>query len=612
MNDSEQQSAFDAQRFIQQLTTRPGVYRMYDADDELLYVGKARNLKKRVSSYFLRTAIGAKTKAMLGHLARIEVTVTGTEDEALILESNLIKRYKPRYNILLRDDKSYPYLLITSNHGFPRLVCHRGPRTIPGRYFGPFPSMTAVRQTRDTLRRLFKLRICTDHEFASRTRPCLDFYLGLCSAPCVGYISKEAYARDVADAIALLEGRDEHISERLAAEMQVASDAFDFEQAAYLRDKIAALRQLQAQARTAGGRGEFDMICAASVGGVAAVVVGTIRGGNDLGHRSFYPRIPTGSRPDEIMTAFLGQYYLERRPPPEILLDPTPDESEWLTESLSQRAGRRVVLRSRVRGKRAQWLANTQATLAQAMSSYLTSRAGIQRRLLALMKALALPGPPMRMACFDISHMQGEATVASYVVFEAGMPQKSAYRRFNIQGIEPGDDYAALGQALTRRFKRVKAGEVPPPDLLLIDGGRGQLAVAEQTLATLGIEDVALVAVAKGASRKPGLERLFMSELPSPLILPADSPALHLVQQIRDEAHRFAITAHRGRRRKARKSSVLDAIDGVGPKRRRQLLQAFGGTRQIARTDVRNLARVEGISTKLAQRIYDHFHEGIG
>lgn len=608
MTHTTERPAFDPQRFIRQLTTRPGVYRMYDVHDEVIYVGKARNLKRRVSSYFIGAAASSKTAAMLAHVARVDVTITDTEDEALILESTLIKRHRPRYNILLRDDKSYPYLLITGDHEYPRVVYHRGAQTKKGHYLGPFPSSGAVKQTQDTLIRLFKLRNCSDSYFAARTRPCLQYQIKRCSAPCVGYISKTDYARDVADAVALLEGGNEKLTQRLVGEMQTASDALEFEQAAYLREKISALRRLQAQAQTVGGVGDFDIMCATSAGGVAAVVVVTVRGGMNLGHRSHYPRTPQDSTAEEIMTAFVSQYYLDRQPPREVLLDPAPQDVDWLTESLSQRAGRKVLLKSRVRGKRAQWLDNARATLAQTMSAYMASRAGTQQRLTALAEALGLQAPPINMACFDISHTRGEATVASCVVFESGAPKKSAYRRFNISDIEPGDDYAAMRQALTRRFQRVKEGEVPRPDLQLIDGGRGQLAVAEQVLSELGIQGVTLLGVAKGSTRKPGLEQLFLPGQTSPLILPADSPALHLIQQIRDESHRFAIAGHRGRRKKARQGSVLDAVEGLGPKRRKHLLQAFGGPRQVARASVSDLARVDGISATMAQRIYDHFH----
>lgn len=608
MTDPAPQSLFDPQRYVRQLTTRPGVYRMYDADDDILYVGKARNLKRRVSSYFLGTPGSAKTEAMLHHVARVEVTITDTEDDALILESTLIKRHRPKYNILLRDDKSYPYLLLTGNHDFPRVVYHRGAQNTPGHYFGPYPSGGAVKQTQDTIYRLFKLRNCTDSYFASRSRPCLQYQIKRCTAPCVGYISKEDYARDVTDAVELLEGGNEKLTKRLVSEMEGASDSLDFEQAAYLRDKIAALRRLQAQSQTVGGRGDFDIVCATNTGRIATVVVVTVRGGMNLGHRGFHPRMPAESATAEVMAAFLSQYYLQREPPPEVLLDPQPEEFEWLAEALSSRAGRKVALKTRVRGKRATWLNNARATLAQTMSSYMTSRAGVEQRLKALAEALDLPRPPMRMACFDISHTRGEATVASCVIFEAGLPQKSAYRRFNIKGIEPGDDYAAMRQALTRRFKRVRAGEAPLPDLLLIDGGRGQLAVAEQVLDELEITGVIVIGVAKGATRKPGLEQIFLPGRRSPLILPADSLGLHLIQHIRDESHRFAITAHRGQRKKARTGSVLDEVEGLGPKRRKSLLQAFGGPHQIARAAATELARVEGISVTMAQRIYDYFH----
>lgn len=602
-------TGFDPNRYVRQLTQRPGVYRMYDAEGNVLYVGKAKNLKKRVSSYFLRASGNAKTESMLDQVADIEVTITHTEDEALLLESTLIKRHRPRYNVYLRDDKSYPYLLITGDNEFPRVVYHRGAQKREGHYFGPFPSSGAVRQTQDTLTRLFKLRNCRDSFFENRTRPCLQYQIKRCTAPCVGYISKTDYARDVRDAVELLEGRNEKLIDRLVGDMEAASAALDFETAAHLREKIAALRRLQSQSQTVGGQGDFDILCAAIDGGVAAVVVVTVRGGINLGHRSFFPSAPAGTEVADMMAAFVSQYYLDRRPPPELLIDPLPSDDAWLAESLSQRAGRKVAFKPRVRGERRRWLDNTRATLEQTLSAQLASRAGVEKRLAALADALGLEAPPMQMACFDISHTRGERAVASCVVFESGAPNKSAYRRFNIAGIEPGDDYAAMRQALTRRFKRVQSGEAPLPDLLLIDGGKGQLAVARETLAELGIDGVQLLGVAKGATRKPGLEQLFLPGHNAPLILPADSPALHLIQQIRDEAHRFAIAAHRGQRGKARSGSMLDDVEGLGPKRRKKLLQTFGGPRQVARAGVAELTRVEGISARMAQRIYDHFHD---
>ncbi|MGB7754619.1 MAG: excinuclease ABC subunit UvrC [Salinisphaera sp.] len=603
------ETGFDPNRYVRQLTTRPGVYRMYNAAGEVLYVGKAKNLKKRVSSYFLRASGSPKTEAMLDQVANIEVTITHTEDDALLLESTLIKKHRPRYNVVLRDDKSYPYLLLTGDNEYPRVVYHRGAQKRKGHYFGPFPSSGAVKNTADTLMRLFKLRNCRDSYFENRSRPCLQYQIKRCSAPCVGYISAEDYARDVSDAVEMLEGRNEKLIDRLVHDMEAASAKLDFETAARLREKISALRRLQAQSQTVGGKGDFDLICGAIDGGVAAVVVVTVRGGINLGHRSFFPSAPSGTGIDDVMAAFISQYYIDRTAPPELLVDPVPADDAELAESLSARGKRRVAIKSNVRGERRRWLENTQATLDQTLSARLASRAGVEKRLSALAAALGLDEPPMQMACFDISHTRGEKTVASCVVFEAGAPNKSAYRRFNITGIEPGDDYAAMRQAVTRRFKRVKAGEAKLPDLLLIDGGKGQLGVAREALEELEITGVQLLGVAKGTTRKPGLEQLFLPGQNAPLILPADSPGLHLIQQIRDEAHRFAIAAHRGQRGKARSASALDGVEGLGPKRRKSLLQTFGGPREVARAGVSDLARVEGISTAMAQRIYDYFHD---
>lgn len=602
------ESSFDPVAFVKQLTTRPGVYRMFDARGDVLYVGKARNLKKRVSSYFLRASGHARTEAMLDHVADIQVTVTHTEDEALLLESTLIKRHRPRYNVYLNDDKSYPYLLVTTEDDFPKVVYHRGGQKRKGEYFGPFPSAGSVRQTQDTLTRLFKLRNCRDSFFENRTRPCLQYQIKRCSAPCVGYISQAEYARDVDNAVALLNGRNEQLIERLIADMEAASARLDFETAAELRSRIASVRRLQAQNQSVSGRGDFDIVATALEGGTAAVVVTTVRGGNNLGHRSFFPHVPAEADDGSIASAFLSQYYLDRRPPPEILVEPLPADAELLAESLGQRAERKVAIKNNVRGERRRWLNNTRETAAQSLSAQLASRAGTEKRLNALADALGLEAPPIHIACFDISHTRGEKTVASCVVFENGTPDKSAYRRFNISGIEPGDDYAAMRQALERRFERVNKGEARLPNLLLIDGGRGQLAVALEVLEQLDIRDVTVVAVAKGPSRKPGAEQLFLPHANAPLTLAPDSAALHLIQQVRDEAHRFAVAGHRGQRGKARQGSTLDDIEGLGPKRRKNLLQRFGGPRQVARAGIDELQRVDGISGNMASRIYDHFH----
>lgn len=601
-------SGFDPRRYAGQLTARPGVYRMFDAEGGLLYVGKARNLRKRVSSYFLRASGNPKTEAMLDQVAGIEVTVTHTEDEALLLESTLIKQQRPRYNVTLRDDKSYPYLYLSGDHEFPRIAYHRGPRKAPGQFFGPFPSAAAVRRTQTTIHKLFKLRNCADSFFANRSRPCLQYQIKRCSAPCVGTISKSDYARDVADAADLLKGRNERLINRLIREMETASGALQFERAVVLREKVSAVRRLQEQAQTGGGRGDFDIVCCGARGGLACAVVVSVRRGIHQGHRSYYPSLPAGTSQSELVGAFLGQYYLEHKAPPEILVGHEPEDSEWLAQSLSRLAGRRVAIRSRVRARRARWLADAGATLEQALETRLATRAGVRARLDDLRQTLGLAEPALRMECFDISHTGGERAVASCVVFETGVPHKPAYRRFNIEDIEPGDDYAAMHQALSRRFKRLQRGEAPMPDLLLIDGGRGQLARALAALAELELADLPVVAVAKGAQRKPGREQLFLPGRDAPLILPANSPGLHLIQQIRDEAHRFAVAGHRGRRARARRASVLDGIEGLGPVRRKHLLRAFGGSRQIARAGIRDLARIEGISQTMAQRIYEHFH----
>lgn len=601
---------FDPKPFLSQLTMSPGVYRMLDDEGEILYVGKAKNLKKRVSSYFLRASGDVKTEAMLDQVANVEVTLTHTEDEALLLESTLIKQHRPRYNIVLRDDKSYPYLYISTEQQFPRVAYHRGARKRPGRFFGPYPNASAVRNTQNTLHKLFRLRNCKDTFFENRTRPCLQYQIKRCTAPCVGYVSADEYARDVADSIDMLEGRNEKLVDRLSNEMEAAAAKLEFEYAARIREKISAVRRLQEQSQTLGKTGDFDIICGAISAGMAAIVLVSIRGGINLGHLSFYPRLPKGADEAELISAFIGQYYLERKAPMELLVHPSPTDAEWLQESLAARAERRVLIKSQVRGRRADWLKSAKATLKQALDSKLATRAGVETRLNALQSALALSAPPMRMECFDISHTAGERAVASCVVFEAGAAKKSAYRRFNIDNIEPGDDYAAMEQAVTRHFKRLLKGESPMPDLLLIDGGKGQLGVVSAALESLGISDQTMLGVAKGIERKAGREQLFLPGRKHPLILPPESPGLHLIQQIRDEAHRFAVAGHRGRRQKARSGSALDQIEGLGPMRRKSLLRAFGGARQVARAGVRDLTRIDGINTDLAQRIYDHFHEG--
>lgn len=661
---------FDSRAFLSQLTLQPGVYRMYGEGDELLYVGKARNLRKRVGSYFLRASGNPRIEAMVSQVVRVDVTITHSEDEALILESNLIKELSPRYNIVYRDDKSYPYLRFT-DHPYPRISNYRGARSGKDRYFGPFPSASSVRETLYTLQKLFLLRPCRDSFFANRQRPCLQHQIRRCSAPCVGLISQDDYARDLRNAARLLEGKGDELASELGNEMERASEAMEYERAARLRDQIGALKRVRENRTITGGAQDLDVVACASHASASCLVVMSVRDGLNLGHRSHFPRHPAHTAPEELLESFLGQHYLEQPPPPEILLSHELDDLDWLQQALGKAAGRKVEIRRPQRGAKLRLLEMAQSTAAQALSTRLVEAASMDQRLLELQQALDLERPPRRMECFDISHTRGERTVASCVVFNEDGPLKSAYRKFNIETresgvgnreslnagvaendsrfsitdsravITAGDDYAAIKQAVKRRFARAKAGEgatatrsvpstseleqspeaarvpalvsardtaakPPLPDVLFIDGGKGQLQAALDALDELGIADLRVVAIAKGPTRKPGLEELIMAEREHPLRLPPDSPALHLIQRIRDEAHRFAITGHRGRRDKARLVSGLESVEGLGPTRRRALLKAFGGLAQVKRAGVDEIAKVEGISATLAARIHAH------
>lgn len=606
------QDAFDLEAFIASLTSRPGVYRMLDAAGEVLYVGKARDLQKRVSSYFRRGDTGPKTRSMVSQIRAIEVTVTHTETEALLLESNLIKRLKPRYNILLRDDKSYPYIHLSSAEEFPRFGFHRGPRRAKGQYFGPYPSAAAVRETLNLLQKVFPVRQCQNSFYRNRSRPCLQYQIKRCTAPCVGLVEQGRYAEDVAHAVMFLEGRSRQVIDDLVGRMEAAAAALEFERAAAYRDQIAALRRVQEKQYVSGDAGDVDVICTAARGGAACVHVLTIRGGRILGARSFYPRLPAEAAAAEVLSAFLPQYYLAERAgrdvPRELLVSHAVEDVALLQELLETRAGRKLSIAHRLRGERARWMRMAEASAAQALTGFLASRASTQQRLEALQSALSLDAVPQRLECFDISHTMGEAAVASCVVLDATGPVKSDYRRYNIEGITPGDDYAAMSQALGRRYTRLKEGEGKFPDVLLIDGGRGQVAAVAAALDELQIAGVLIVGVAKGPTRKPGLEELWLSGLRRAIILPGDSAALHLIQQVRDEAHRFAISGHRARRSKARTTSMLQEIAGVGLQRRRRLLQQLGGLQGVARAGIEDLAAVPGISKQLAERIYDAFH----
>ncbi len=604
---SEPSPPFDSRAFLSQLTSQPGVYRMYGAGDELLYVGKARNLRKRVSSYFLRASGNPRIESMVSQIRRVEVTLTHTEDEALLLEATLIKELNPRYNIVYRDDKSYPYVRFSA-HRYPRISYYRGAKSGGDRYYGPFPSASAVRETLYTLQKLFRLRPCSDTFFAHRARPCLQHQIKRCSAPCVDLISPEDYARDLRNASRLLEGKGDELASELTTDMERAAEALEFERAAKLRDQIAALQRVRESRTITGGAEDIDVIVVAPHASSSCVVVVSVRDGLNLGHRSHFPRHPSHASADELLESFLSQHYLEQPAPPEILLSHALEEPELLEAALSARAGRRVKIYRPLRGVKLRLLDMTMNTAAQALSVRLVEAASMDDRMLELQRALDLEQVPKRLECFDISHTQGEKAVASCVVFNEEGPLKSAYRKFNIDGIEPGDDYAAIRQAVARRFARVKSGEVQVPDVLFIDGGQGQLNSAMEALEELEFSNLRVVAIAKGPTRKPGLEELILPEMELPLRLPPDSPALHLIQRIRDEAHRFAITGHRARRDKARVTSGLESVEGLGPARRRALLKTFGGLAQIKRAAVDDLARVEGVSRLLAERIYAHFH----
>ncbi len=602
-------SDFDSKAYVASLPTRPGVYRMLDAAGTVIYVGKAKNLRARVASYFRADQLSPKVMALVGQVAGIEVTVTNSETEALLLEYNLIKQHRPRYNVILRDDKSFPYLFLSA-HDFPRLSFYRGARRLPGRFFGPYPSAGAVRETLHQLHKLFRIRGCKDSFFANRTRPCLEYQIGRCSAPCVGLISREDYARDVRSAVNVLEGRSAEVSAELSERMEAAAEGLEYEKAAVLRDQLAALASIQAQqVVSAEGEVDADVIGIATSGPETCISLMFIRGGRNLGSTHFHPRAPV-NEPDEVLRAFVAQYYLEREAPPEVLTSlPVPD-AELLAAALGERAGRRVGLRQARRGLKLRWVELAVRNAETALQMKVASRAGIREQLEGLRLALGLANPPQRIECFDVSHTQGEATVASCVVFGPEGPAKPEYRRFNIEGVEPGDDYGALRQALLRRFRRIKAGESPLPDVLLIDGGAGQLTQAAAVLAELEVMPPAVVAVAKGADRRPGQERLFLLGHEGPSILPADSKALHLIQRVRDEAHRFAITGHRRSRSRSRQASVLEAVPGLGPSRRRAMLKHFGGLQGVLRAGVDDLAAVRGISRSLAESIYEHLHPG--
>ena len=612
----EQHAArFDAQSYLRTLSNDPGVYRLVDRFGRVLYVGKARNLKKRVASYF-RTPeqLSPKTRALMSHTDSVEVTVTHSETEALLLENNLIKEHRPRYNIVLRDDKSFPYIHVTTGDEFPRLAFHRGARRGTGRYFGPFASAGATRSTLSQLQKLFRVRQCEDSFFENRTRPCLQHQIGRCTAPCVGLIDETTYGGDVQHAVMFLEGKSEEMIGELVGRMESASRELEFELAARYRDRIANLKRVQARQYVSGAKGNVDVVAARAREGIPVIELFVIRNGQSLGSRTLRPAHGADADEEELLRAFLPQHYLSRsgreRPvPDEILLSHAVTGLDVLERAIGEQSGRRVRIRSNVRGDRARWVAMAVDNAELALQQRIASRVNLRGQFDALRKLLGLEHSPTRIECFDVSHTGGESTVASCVVFGHDGARKSDYRRYNITGSKAGDDYGAMRAAIERRYSRLQREDAMLPDLLLIDGGRGQLKQAEEVLADLQVSGIVTVAVAKGAARKPGLEQLFLPRGAAPIVPPPDSPALHLIQRVRDEAHRFAIAGHRLRRNRSRRTSVLERIPGIGTRRRRRLLSEFGGLQGVSRAGVEDLLQIRGISRNLALAIYEAFRD---
>jgi excinuclease ABC subunit C len=603
----------DIKAFLSSLTHHPGIYQMLGDDGEILYVGKARDLKNRVTSYFRSTQNDTKTQALMKHVKDVAITVTRSENEALLLECNLIKKLRPRYNVLFRDDKSYPYIRISNDHSYPRIDFYRGAVKKDALYFGPYPNSKAVREVIHLIQKIFQLRTCNDSFYTSRQRPCLQHQIGLCSGSCAGLISVEEYQQNVHYAVLFLQGKDQQILTELNKQMEKAATHLQYEIAAKLRDQIKQIREIQARQYISANEGDIDIIGLALSAGIACIQLLTMRGGKILGSRSYFPSLPPNAGAEEILTAFITQYYLgvnrhHHEIPKEILTEIALPEQSWLEEVLSEQAKHKVVLSFSVRGERKKWQEMADTNAKQSVASYLINKANTKERFSALQALLNFNELPKRIECFDISHSMGEATVASCVVFNINGPMKSDYRRFNITDITGGDDIAAMRQALLRRYKRLQLDEQKLPDILLIDGGIPQMNAALAILVELNITQMLVIGVAKGEGRKPGLETLHRPDHP-PLHLSSDSLALHLIQQIRDEAHRFAITGHRLRRDKTRKTSTLESIPGIGAKRRRELLRYFGGIQALNRASLEELAKVPGISQSLAHRIFETLHD---
>ncbi len=602
----------DFKAFLSTLTSYPGIYRMYDVDGKLIYIGKAKNLKNRVSSYFRESVDSAKTRAMIAHTTSVDVIVTETEADALLLESTLIKEHRPRYNVVFRDDKSYPSLYLALEHNFPRLSFYRGKRKAGGKYFGPYPNAGIARRTLNLVQKLFRLRQCDDAFFRNRQRPCLQYQIKRCSAPCVGFINRQDYAQDIELATLFLEGKNDKVMEALTIPMQQAATSLEFEKAAHYRDQVATLRQYQNVQNIISDTGESDIIACAIEADQACLQIFYIRGGRNLGNKSYFPRIKLGENAADLIETFIKQYYLsgsEEPVPANIYVSHKPDDYKLLENVLSKKLDKAVHINDKCRGEKRKWVIMAQMNATLSLQQRLAQNLKYQQRLEQLSKLLDMDEPVRRVECFDISHISGELTVASCVVFGNEGAIKSDYRRFNIDGIKKADDYAAMSQVITRHYTRLQKEQGTIPDLVLIDGGKGQVTSARNALKELQLdESLTLLGIAKGPSRKPGLETLIMSDGRRMLRLEQGSAVLHLLQEIRDEAHRFAITGHRQRRKKQQKHSLLEDIEGVGAKRRQQLILHFGGIQGISRARPEELAKVPGINKNLAQKIYDTLH----
>lgn len=599
--------------FLANLPHYPGVYQMLDELGNVIYVGKAKDLKKRITSYYSGRGHDLKTLSLLKHIKDIDITTTNSETEAVLLECNLIKKHRPRYNVLLRDDKSYPYIIITTQHAYPRIDLYRGARKKNASYFGPYPSAYAVRETISLLQKIFRIRTCTDPFFAARTRPCLLYQIGRCTGPCVALISHEDYAHNVQFAIRFLQGKSQEVLYELEHRMKEASQKLNYEAAADLRDQITRLRQIQEKQYINLSEGNADIIGYSMQAGIVCIQLLTIRNGQVLGSRAYFPSVPRYSKMDEVISSFLSQHYLSHPShreniPKAILVNGAIKNKTLLTLTLSEQSGHKVTIMQPLRGDKRKWLLMATESAKQSLIAHLFNQSNFEERMDALKTVLQLKLPPLRIECFDVSHSMGEATVASCVVFNQNGPIKSEYRRFNIEHITPGDDVAAIYQVILRRFKRLQKEQIKLPEVVLIDGGRTQLSAASKAIKELQIQDLFLVGISKGPARKPGFETLHFLTSP-PMHLPADSVALHFIQQIRDEAHRFAITGHRQKRDKVRRKSSLEYIPGIGVKRRRELLRYFGGIQGLLHASLDELANVPGISRSLAEKIFTMLHD---